>query len=121
MLKSFVMLSIESLGAVGEIDPLPMASPFAFDNGLVRKEDNFKVDGSPRLVSVGAPGALAPFAVVRLRGVSGVKVVCGAGGSAGVFPKLCMPATTDAADTGADAGIANVLLLGGAAAIPDTI
>lgn len=114
MLKSFV-------GAVGENDPLPMASPFVFDNGLVRREDNFMEDESPRLVRVGAPGALAPFVVVRLRGVSGVNVVCGAGGSAVVFPKLCMPATTDAADTGADAGIANIPLLCWAAAVPDTI
>jgi hypothetical protein len=104
----------------GEIGPIPIL-PLALDTGLLRNEDNFIEDVSPKLFKVGAPGALAAFCIVLLRGVSGVKVVCGAGGSAGALPRLCIPATTDAADTGAVAGVANKFRLCGATAMPANI
>ena len=61
---------------------------------------------------------MVPFGIVRFSGVSGVNVVCGAGGSTtGVFPRVCTPATTDAADTGATRGAGIKLRLCGAAAM----
>mmetsp|Transcript_26200 Transcript_26200/g.48878 ORF Transcript_26200/g.48878 Transcript_26200/m.48878 type:complete len:325 (+) Transcript_26200:1005-1979(+) len=78
-----------------ETDDGPVLSPFGlFFGAFVRTFGSFVVSVAAAAAEAAFFGAF--FVLERLRGVKGVRVVCGAGGSACPFT-LCTPATTEAA------------------------